>query len=298
MLKEFAKANAADEEKFQVEKNLRERLGPYIQPRKSGSEPEASSGSPNSTKVSFNLILHAYDLAAAHLASGLDLPPNIDQELYGDLNVYVTKYWWDMFAVGRGGEITSFGKKWGDEMRRLSIGRFVKDLKDVMVARVSGVTWDWGEGMKKSRDDEDGKVAPKLAIFSGHDTTVGPLLAALDGYRNDTRHIPDFRSNIAIELLVPKKPITELTEAAISVAKPQQGWWFWPSTSPVKKAEEDHFVRVRYNGRPLRIPACAKKGSNYLGDPTVCTFSTFMKVMDEVIPKDFDNACKPKNPKK
>lgn len=54
---------------------------------------------------------------------------------------------------------------------------------------------------------------------------------------------------------------------------------------------EPYYVRVRFNDRVMKIPACAKPGNNYNGDETLCTFETFKRVADSYVPKNWKVQC-------
>ncbi|KAL2435072.1 putative acid phosphatase SPBC4.06 [Exophiala dermatitidis] len=54
---------------------------------------------------------------------------------------------------------------------------------------------------------------------------------------------------------------------------------------------ENYYVRVRFNDRVMRIPACAKPGNNYQGDETMCTFEAFKRVADGYVPRNWKAQC-------
>ncbi|KAI8853248.1 histidine phosphatase superfamily [Chytridium lagenaria] len=228
------------------------------------SNNKSNTGSGSTPIVDFGELLHAYDLASCHLGSGLGLPPGIDTKLYADLEEYVTRYWWDIFAVplgeGQGPPAPpGLDKAWGDEARKLGIGRFLADLKELLNAGVTSPVLgvDKKKGWWQSEAGEAERPVPKLAIFSGHDTTLGPLLASFEGYGGKTRHVPDFRANVAIEL----------AEKEDEKASFMMDTWRWLSGGRVTDGS-DHYVRVRLDA--------------------------FMKGMEKAIPKNYDEECKPR----
>lgn len=94
----------------------------------------------------------------------------------------------------------------------------------------------------------------KLAVYACHDTSVAGILNALDCF--DHRW-PPFTSHVCIELF--KSPAT--------------GFFSKPP----------HFVRLRYNGRTMRLPACAPQGKHLAGsDGGVCTFEAFEEAVRKV----------------
>jgi acid phosphatase len=53
-----------------------------------------------------------------------------------------------------------------------------------------------------------------------------------------------------------------------------------------------HYVRIRYNDRPVRIPGCAAKAENHLpGDDTFCTLDAFKEIVDKFTPKNWQSEC-------
>ncbi|KAJ3109354.1 hypothetical protein HDU96_007242 [Phlyctochytrium bullatum] len=290
MLREFRRATVQTPTHLRAAASLTSRAQNYLYRRKKAEDPTPTSSTGSTPVVDFGELLHAYDLAACHLGGGRGLPHDVDPELFRDLEEYVTSYWWDVFAVPSGVAMPETtqdavkgvgGKEWGREMKALAIGRFVGDLKEMMTAAVKGA----GKGWWNER--EETAEVPKLAIFSGHDTTVGPLLAALNGYGGPTRHVPDFRANLAFELY--HRP-------AATTAPGSWTSWIASAWTPAAAAGPAHFVRLRYNGEPLALPQCAGKGKHLDGDKTLCTFEAFRKSMEEVVPRDWEGECRPRVP--
>lgn len=122
---------------------------------------------------------------------------------------------------------------------RLSIGRFLGELLDNCHKAISS-------------------AAKPMLIYSGHDSTIGPLGTGL----GLPAHLyPVFAANIAIEAF--KSP---------SVAG---------------------FVRVRYNGLSQTLSHCASSPSHHFpGHPDICTIEAFHEAVSRNIPKDFLNECK------
>jgi len=56
--------------------------------------------------------------------------------------------------------------------------------------------------------------------------------------------------------------------------------------------QEKHYVRVRYNDRPMRIPECAAKRENHLpGNDTFCTLDAFKEIVDKFTPQNWTAEC-------
>lgn len=54
---------------------------------------------------------------------------------------------------------------------------------------------------------------------------------------------------------------------------------------------EPYYVRIRYNDKVMKIPACAKPGNHYEGDDSLCTFETFKRVADSYVPRNWKAQC-------
>lgn len=85
------------------------------------------------------------DTLVAAKAHGFKLPDDIDDQLLDDLAEIVAHEW---FA----------GAMQSEEIRKLSLGRLMGDIRDRMVRKVNG------------SDKQVGEQDLKMAIYSGHDT--------------------------------------------------------------------------------------------------------------------------------
>lgn len=95
----------------------------------------------------------------------------------------------------------------------------------------------------------------KMYITSGHDVTIYPLLMA---FNIDDGKWPDFGANIIIETLKDKN-------------------------------DNKHYVRVKYNEKPRRLPKCAR---THPKDKTLCSLDDFLAVLKKYVPNDRETACK------
>ncbi|TPX35249.1 hypothetical protein SmJEL517_g02253 [Synchytrium microbalum] len=187
-------------------------------------------GSPDDSKhVDLRYLHSLYDTFICMDAHGVPLPPGVSQKDMLDLEQMTVKYWWNVFEQ--------------PDIARLSIGRLVKDLKDKIDDNV-----------------QNNKDSVKLAVFSGHDSTVGPLLSAFRVF--DGRY-PPFSCMMTLELFAEEK-----------------------------KKTQEHFVRVLYQGQPQKIPQCQTSGNHHSnGDTSLCTLEAFNKVMNDMIPQDYEKEC-------
>ncbi|CEP20088.1 hypothetical protein [Parasitella parasitica] len=171
------------------------------------------------------------DTLVAAKVHGFKLPSDIDDDdVLRDLEDVVVKEWF-------------YGHMVSAQVRRLGLGRLMGVIRDRMSLR------------EKGGIDDDEKL--KLAIYSGHDTTVAPLLIILDAF-ND--RWPPFGSVILFELFK-------------------------------QKESNQHFVRVKYNENTLELPGCQAKGDHKQGDKSLCTFEAFKKIVKDQVPEDWEKEC-------
>ncbi|KAI8097301.1 histidine phosphatase superfamily [Halteromyces radiatus] len=217
-------------------KNLTKKLEKYVDDVSLVSHPSA------------NGILDTVVSAKVH---GFDLPVEFDDQVLLDLEKIVVHEWF-------------YSHMESNEVRRLGLGRLMADIRDRMVRRANGT------------DHKVGEEEYKLSIYSGHDTTIAPILIILGGYDN---RWPPFGSSIIFELF--KKQGTTTSDGGMF------GWF------NKKNKEEDHFVRVRFNNKILQLPGCAEKGKHHSdsGDQSLCTLEAFKKIVQEQIPDDWTTEC-------
>ena len=66
----------------------------------------------------------------------------------------------------------------------------------------------------------------------------------------------------------------------------------YSSLSPSQTSRlENYYVRIRYNDRIMKIPACAEPGNHYRDDDSLCTFETFKRVADGFVPRNWKVQC-------
>lgn len=95
--------------------------------------------------VSYVLIIFNIDTLASAKAHGFKLPEDIDDDLLREMEDVVMLEWFQ-------------GAMRSQEIRRLTLGSLLGDIRDRMVARADG------------SDKKTGQDVRKLYIYSGHDT--------------------------------------------------------------------------------------------------------------------------------
>ena len=190
------------------------------------------------------------------------------------------------------------------EYRKLGIGALLGDVVDNMV--ITACTGGW-----YSENIDPGALAKgtaiKFALSGCHDTTLAGILGSLGAFKNEKW--PPFTSSIAVELFsksggsaaideTPKKTslFSYFTGSSSSSTKrnPSDVARIPIDSLPdsTKKELKNHYVRLRFNDKPVRIPGCAAKPENHLpGDETFCTLEAFKAIVDKFTPKDWREEC-------
>ncbi|BGP02495.1 hypothetical protein RTG_02538 [Rhodotorula toruloides ATCC 204091] len=147
------------------------------------------------------------------------------------------------------------------EFRKLAMGRLLSSLRQTLEAKAN----DPLEKVEKTR----------LAVYSCHDTSIAGILNALDAFDN---RWPPFTSHVAVELFRSASPPSLLSSFLPSFLRPSH----------------PHYVRLRFNARNLRLPACAPEGKHLPGsNGEVCTFEAFKDAVRdvEVSSKEWRGLC-------
>jgi acid phosphatase len=201
-----------------------------------------------------------------------------------------------------------------EEYRKLGIGALMGDIVDRMVNASVNDGWRPITAAAKSSG-----TPVKLALSGCHDTTLAALLTSLGAF--DTKMWPPYTSSIAFELFKDTSPTSprpgaileefangNSTPSSSTTTSEQKPSLFsrltsrspttspTPSTrsslSPFPPSKHQHYVRIRYNDQPVRIPGCAAKKTNHLpGDDTFCTLEAFKEIADKFTPRDWREAC-------
>ncbi|KAL7754084.1 hypothetical protein RI367_000064 [Sorochytrium milnesiophthora] len=190
-------------------------------------------------------------------------------------------------------------------MRRFAIGRFLTELCELMDAHASPLDAAHRPSpffsMHESHMEHLGtQQLPKFAAYSAHDTTVMPILLALNVW--DGRW-PPFGSHITLELFedTAVKAIPAPSKSPSPPATVKRGVTSAPALSPKQTTfastaaaaaaatttttslpTSQHYVRAKYNGQLLRLPGCAAAKDHYPGDETLCRMDVFRKIVDAV----------------
>ena len=106
----------------------------------------------------------------------------------------------------------------------------------------------------------NGQTKPALVFYSGHDTTVGPLMGTL-GVVNGW---PPYASHVEIELWAGKHFIT----SQINLRS--------------LDSDNDYFVQVKFNGQSYQLNGCSG---------VMCPITEFQALVASRIPTDFAKEC-------
>ena len=194
------------------------------------------------------------------------------------------------------------GYKESNEYRQTGIGSLAGDI----VARMVGNVEKGGnDGLVEvaSQDGDvvrsrDGETDLKFGMSGCHDTTLAALLTSLGCFEGEKW--PPYTSHIAFELFKDREamsePLNENDHARPATTSSTNNQYYTPlkalfgtkaeiepTTQSVvhkktndlsaveKKKLDGHYVRIRYNDRPMKIPGCKLPGKHLEGDESFCT---------------------------
>ena len=232
------------------------------------------------------------------------------------------------------------GFKESNEYRQLGCGALAGDI----VARMVGsVERKGNDGLLETGGDDGhlgkgrgGEKALRLGLSGCHDTTLAALLSSLGAF--DGERWPPYTSHIAFELFKASEKQSETTGrtrldtpvTASDSHKQNQNRFLTifgkagrpkPATEGLsRKRTEDltseereklggHYVRVRYNDRPVVIPGCRLPGKHLEGNESFCTLvsrffeqrlrvlftdsrqEAFKAIVAKFTPKNWKDAC-------
>ncbi|EME85937.1 uncharacterized protein MYCFIDRAFT_150978 [Pseudocercospora fijiensis CIRAD86] len=182
-----------------------------------------------------------------------------------------------------------------NEYRKLGIGALLADLTLRMVEHTIG-------------HPNEGQDRPlKMGLSGCHDTTIAATLAALGAFHHEKDKWPNFTSSIAFELFKSKDAASPA--GAVWPSK-EKSWWYSLMSPPKVPADvaareplasmpqstrqklDGHFVRLRYNDKPVNLPFCKSPGRHLEGDESFCTLAAFKEAADMITPMDWKAECK------
>lgn len=197
------------------------------------------------------------------------------------------------------------------EYRKLGIGGLMGDIVDRMVSTAAEGGW------RPQTNTPNATV--KFALSGCHDTTIASILASLGTFDGLW---PPYTSSVAVELFKDVEPghnrqagdvLEELSNPSAQRSSTNRESSFFSFlkrraskavTKPSPPSETaraplsslppltNHYVRIRYNDKPVRIPGCAAEPEKHLpGDDTFCTLEAFKEIVDKFTPANWREEC-------
>jgi acid phosphatase len=229
-------------------------------------------------------VMDTVNATLAH-GSATKLPKEFyDEKLISNMDRICTEEWFAGYTMS-------------NEYRKLGIGGLVGDIVQNMVKRTQ-------------------KESFKLSLNGCHDTTLAATLASFGAYDVEKDNWPPYTSSIAVELFKSRSVTGSSTPTSPSgTVWPSQGKTWWsslfssvsasPTTPPASSTRkplaemsateqaslDNHFVRLRYNDRPVTIPFCKLPGNHRAGDQSFCTLAAFKEAADSFTPQDWKKEC-------
>ncbi|CAD6899369.1 unnamed protein product [Tilletia controversa] len=145
------------------------------------------------------------------------------------------------------------------EYRRLSMSRLFSELQTRL----------------DSKAKQPEKDALRLGIYSTHDTTLAGILCTLDAFDNQW---PAFAATLNFELF----RRTQRSDTANSASPSTASGLLSRLGFKDNTVKDEHYVRVRYGAKTLRLPACAAAGKHLDGHAEFCTLDAFRQVVDSL----------------
>ncbi|KXS12270.1 phosphoglycerate mutase-like protein [Gonapodya prolifera JEL478] len=241
-----------------------------------------------------------YDANACLMGDGKGTLPGVSKEAVTDMGRVLAGVWYGAFC----GSL---------ESTRLSMGRLVNRITNRIEAAA---------GLKPAVPVDDHHVsvgqresaAEKVAIWSGHDATIAPLLISLKAWDGNW---PEFGSNVIFELLEDTSSVPSLASSATPTPVETRPYsarhsvlnWK-PSTNPsppstskssptITKSDPPspphpapHYVRILHNLKPLTLSACIARHPT---DPSLCELQSFLKDVVGAVrmgDREWEEGCK------
>ena len=180
-------------------------------------------------------IFDTINATAAAPDPNLRLPPEFyDQKAYASMNRILVEEEYSGYAENQ-------------EYRRLGIGPILGEIAQRLVRKSDGLRIG-DDGRPHVGTDANTRDSPALALYGCHDSTLAAMLTALGVWGSGQGDWPPYTSSLAIELFRAQQ-------------EPGGG-----ATAP-----SAHYVRLRYNDSPVRLPACDAPGHHLSGSKDFCT---------------------------
>jgi len=227
-------------------------------------------------------VMDTVNATLAH-GSATKLPKEFyDEKLISHMDRICTEEWFAGYTMS-------------NEYRKLGIGGLVGDIVQNLVKRTQNESF-------------------KVSLNGCHDTTLAATLASFGAFDVEKDQWPPYTSSISVELFKSRSATGASTPTSPSGTvwpSKEKTWWYSlfssassspsPASSTRKSLAEmsateksgldNHFVRLRYNDRPVTIPFCKLPGNHRAGDESFCTLAAFKEVADSFTPKDWKKEC-------
>jgi hypothetical protein len=122
----------------------------------------------------------------------------------------------------------------------------------------------------------------RVALYAAHDTTVLPLLLAVQQVHAGNAVMPPptwppYAAALALELWAPSPETAHAEPHVASSPSPNQPM--------IPRQTQQHYVRVLYNGAVVPLPCAEERRGG------ACTLAAFARSMDSLRPADFHAEC-------
>ena len=219
----------------------------------SAESASGTAGTVAESSVRKKFVTDLADSALPHFCHNEELPCSsqgagcMSEALLGQLAQQADRAFCDRYT----------GKNGGREGSKISIFPFLREVVAGLRAQIDGYNSAASSAKASSSQEASPLVLDmmesadasrvKLSVFSGHDTVIAPVLAALGAFTGKDCVWPPYASRIAFELWRPKQRQKARHGRGVT------------GSSAVPPASSDWRVRVVFDGKDItaQIPACA-----------------------------------------
>ncbi|PVU98456.1 hypothetical protein BB560_005670 [Smittium megazygosporum] len=217
-----------------------------------------------------------FDTLSSMESHQMKLPDGVSSEFIKKLGNYSAAEW-------------IYGSNYSSLLGKIQLSPIVHELTNVLANRVA---------IQNKQDSLVDvlpyTIPPKMLIFSGHDTTVGPLAFILQKgeFSKEENPLesklgwPDFGSIVTVELFedTRKKGKSLSSSNATKETENNKLISTWPKNLNKDLKTENFYVRAMFNGNPIVVDACKAEGNHMEGvGPTMCTLNAFFSQMGPYI---------------
>ncbi|KAI8318887.1 phosphoglycerate mutase-like protein [Martensiomyces pterosporus] len=246
-------------------------------------------------KPAFGSNFHpVYDELSAMKGHGMPLPADITADYLNRLGEVAHHQWSHVMNFTKAQRL-GFGRLVDNVVQTMAQAAELDQHRDPWYRRLLGAagkpaigpqrTGDLLLGPDGVREETEAEIprVPKIALYGGHDITVGPLSMIMG---NQSEEWVPFASMLTFEMFKDKSADVEAKSLKRDLPR--------PATLHRNIDTDGYFVRVKLNDRVLQVPTCEMSGKHHpkMGS-SMCTLAAFFEHVAPIIATegDYKNEC-------